>query len=305
LETSQAEIEALQRDKSITVQSNAILESKLKHSQSEVEKLRRDLKTERQQREKKVQSDDDQTTRHERGKLKSRLELQNEIDTMRTALNEIKQVEGDRLKKKKCMETELHEAKAMISSLKEENESLRAAAAQSKMTNDKKTSLEKKVEWTESCGEGMEGIEVLTNDDKTLKNTDLDAINSLGAEDVDELELADHVSKIPLKAVCQMPDSSSKQLSFIRPTEALTPTRMTKEKGKPKNQASGECSLCFRQPKSNGVVKYCQCGKASCNKWAHRTCLLNRKSVSSVSHPGSPMPSLPTILCDGIYCKEI
>jgi len=296
---SQAEIEALQRDKSITVQSNAILESKLKHSQSEVEKLRRDLKTERQQCEKKVQSDNDQTTRHERGKLKSRLELQNEIDTMRTALNEIKQVEGDRLLKTKCMETELHEAKAMISSLKEENESLRAAA-QSEMKN---TSLEKKVEWTESCGEGMEVIEVLTNDGK---NTDLDAINSLGAEDVGELELADHVSKIPLKAVCQMPDSSSKQLSFIRPTEALTPTRMTKEKGKSKeNQASGECSLCFRQPKTNGLVKYCQCGKASCNKWAHRTCLLNRKSVSSVSHPGSPMPNLPTILCDGIYCKEI
>ena len=251
METSQAEIEALQRDKSITVQSNAILESKLKHSQSEVEKLRRDLKTERQQR-KKVQSND-QTTRHEKGKLKSRLELQNEIDTMRTALNEIKQVEGDRIKKTKCMETELHEAKAMISSLKEENESLRAAAAQSEMMNNKETSLEKKkVEWKESCGEGMEGIEVLTN----------------GKE--------------------------------------YTPPRKTKEKGKSKeNQASGECSLCFRQPKSNGVVKYCQCGKASCNKWAHRTCLLNRKSVSSVSHPGSPMPSLPTILCDGIYCKEI
>ena len=288
------------------MQSNAILESKLKHSQSEVEKLRRDLKTERQQRESKVQSDDDQTARHEKGKLKSRLELQNEIDTMRTALSEIKQVEGDRLKKVKCMETELFEAKAMISSLKEENESLRAA--KSEIMNDKKTSIEKKkVEWTERCGEGMEeGIEVLTNDDKTPKNTDLDAINSLGAEDVDELDLADHVSKIPLKAVCQMPDSSSKQLSFIRPTEALTPTRKTKEKGKAKeNQASGECSLCFRQPKSNGVVKYCQCGKASCNKWAHRTCLMNRKSVSSVSHPGSPMPNMPTILCDGIYCKEI
>ena len=281
------------------MQSNAILESKLKHSQSEVEKLRRDLKTERQQRE-KIQSDD-QTTRHERGKLKSRLELQNEIDTMRTALNEIKQVEGDRLKKTKCMETELHEAKTMISSLKEENESLRAS--QSEMMNDKKTFFEKKVEWIESCGEGMEGIEVLTNDDKTPKNTDLDAINSLGAEDVDELELADHVSKIPLKAVRQMPDSSSKQLSYVRSTETLTP-RKTKEKGKSK-EASGECSLCFRQPKSNGLVKYCQCGKASCNKWAHRTCLLNRKSVSSVSHPGSPMPSLPTILCDGIYCKEI
>ena len=173
METSQAEIEALQRDKSITVQSNAILESKLKHSQSEVEKLRRDLKTERQQREKKVQSDDDQTTRHEKGKLKSRLELQNEIDTMRAALNEIKQVEGDRLKKTNCMETELHEAKAMISYLKEENESLRAAT-QSEMMNDKKTSFDKKVEWTESCGEGMEGIEILTNDDKTPKNTDLD-----------------------------------------------------------------------------------------------------------------------------------
>lgn len=235
------------------MQSNAILETKLKHSQSEVEKLRQDLKTKRQ-REKKVQSDDDQTTRHEKGKLKSRLELQNEIDTMRAALNEIKQVEGDRLKRTKCMETELHEAKAMISSLKEENESLRAAA-QSEMTNDKKTSFDKKVEWTESCGEGMEeGIEVLTND-----------------------------------KVC-------------------TPPRKTKEKGKSKEnnqQASGECSLCFRQPKTNGLVKYCQCGKASCTKWAHRTCLLNRKSVSSVSHPGSPMPNMPTIFCDGIYCKEI
>lgn len=63
---------------------------------------------------------------------------------------------------------------------------------------------------------------------------------------------------------------------------------------------SGCCSLCFK--KQNGVSRWCKCGKADCNKWCHSKCLATRKSnaSTSVSHPGTPPPVLPLILCSGI-----
>jgi hypothetical protein len=39
-------------------------------------------------------------------------------------------------------------------------------------------------------------------------------------------------------------------------------------------------------------------------KWAHAMCIINRKSgnVSTcVSHPGTPAPPLPMVLCEGIW----
>ena len=144
----------------------------------------------------------------------------------------------------------------------------------------------------------------------TPKVANLDIINSLGAEDASGSDLSDHVTKIPLKAVLKRtPDSSSKQLSFASSKSLpYTPPRTVTEKENNQQTTTHqpECSLCFHPPRPNGAIKSCQCGKSTCNKWAHATCLINRKSVSSsVSHPGTPAPPLPTILCDGIWCKEI
>jgi predicted nucleic acid-binding Zn-ribbon protein len=78
-------------------------------------------------------------------------------------------------------------------------------------------------------------------------------------------------------------------------------TPATTSIGKENNHASGCCSLCFKE-QSSGIIRWCKCGKAGCHKWAHAKCLAKgRSNVStSVSHPGTPPPPLPLILCNGI-----
>ena len=77
-------------------------------------------------------------------------------------------------------------------------------------------------------------------------------------------------------------------------------TPATTTVGKENNNASGCCSLCFKE-QSSGIIRWCKCGKAGCHKWAHAKCLAKGRSVStSVSHPGTPPPPLPLILCNGI-----
>lgn len=63
-----------------------------------------------------------------------------------------------------------------------------------------------------------------------------------------------------------------------------------------------KCCLCFKD--TAGVMKSCQCGQKSCDKRAHSTCLSKYKvgNISScVSHPGTPLPPMPLILCSGIW----
>jgi hypothetical protein len=54
------------------------------------------------------------------------------------------------------------------------------------------------------------------------------------------------------------------------------------------------CSICFKA--AFGLMKSCQCGK-SCDKRAHLTCASRINPGPSVSHPGTPAPRLPLILC--------
>ena len=174
------------------------------------------------------------------------------------------------------------------------------------------TPQQMKMEWKETDDEERtgEGIEIQMNG-MTPKATNLNNINSMGAEDVNEsssADLSDFVSNIPLKAILKRtPDSSCKTL-LSTPT-FTTSTNTEKENHQQEQQIvimPEECSFCFRPPRVGGAIKQCQCGKDTCNKWAHATCLTNRKSISScVSHPGTPAPPMPTILCDGIWCKEI
>ena len=57
---------------------------------------------------------------------------------------------------------------------------------------------------------------------------------------------------------------------------------------------STTCSMCFKA--ASGLMKTCQCGKPQCDKRAHSICL-NKNTGRSISHPGSPSPLLPIILC--------
>eukprot|EP00984_Skeletonema_dohrnii_P000973 scaffold316_cov122-Skeletonema_dohrnii-CCMP3373.AAC.5 len=101
------------------------------------------------------------------------------------------------------------------------------------------------------------------------------------------------------------PKAKSLAKSFVHTTgyfsceqqQKLTPTRAV---GKENNHASGCCSMCFKE--QSGIVRWCKCGKVDCQKWAHAQCLAKGKSnvSTSVSHPGTPPPPLPLILCKGI-----
>ena len=58
------------------------------------------------------------------------------------------------------------------------------------------------------------------------------------------------------------------------------------------------CSICFKA--SFGLMKSCQCGDPSCKKRAHMSCVNRIQPGPSVSHPGTPAPRLPVVLCQTI-----
>jgi hypothetical protein len=326
-----AELDASKLEISAVVQSKVILESKLalsidaasaanihakslscqwKDSQSEAEKLRLDLQVERDKLEEAVS--ELKRTRKELAKKESesslRVELQDKMDELRKALQQIKDVEKDRREKTKLIEAELKDARDALScadSKVVESEaavtSLRCAMDELKRENQYLRDLaqmkrETPARWKMEWKGGTEGTEIKMNG-ATPQSRQLDNINSLGAEDTASAELSDHVSKLPLMAILQRtPDSSSRQLSFASSKSTSTPGKENHP------QLQSVCSLCCRPHRPNAAIRKCQCGIDDCMKWAHVTCLLNRKSVSScVSHPGTPAPPLPMILCEGIW----
>jgi DNA repair exonuclease SbcCD ATPase subunit len=59
---------------------------------------------------------------------------------------------------------------------------------------------------------------------------------------------------------------------------------------------SCKCSICFKD--AVGLMKKCQCGKpGGCSSRAHATCVNKITAGPSVSHPGTPAPRLPVVLC--------
>jgi chromosome segregation ATPase len=61
------------------------------------------------------------------------------------------------------------------------------------------------------------------------------------------------------------------------------------------------CCLCMKAP--IGIMKRCQCGQKSCDKRAHVACankVLSAMPGPSVSHPGTPAPRLPLVLCSSL-----
>lgn len=64
-----------------------------------------------------------------------------------------------------------------------------------------------------------------------------------------------------------------------------------------------KCCLCCKDATEN--MRDCQCGKDTCDLQAHVSCLIgsNHHPTPSVSHPGTPAPTLPLILCGGIFQK--
>ena len=237
----------------------------------------------------------------------SREVLQADIEKMRNELQAIRESENERIKKSKFMEAELRATQdalttANAAAAKSESAMARLNLEMEKLKsesgNQHKSPAKEFMEWDEAS----ESIEIQMNK-STPRTSNIENINSLGAEESNG-SISEHVTKIPLLAVLQRtPDSSSRHLSYA---DSTPPTSPNKDNHTQIDMRQPECSLCFRPPKPNGIVKSCQCGRDNCYKWAHATCLLYRKSVSScISHPGTPAPPLPTILCDGIWSTMI
>ena len=56
-----------------------------------------------------------------------------------------------------------------------------------------------------------------------------------------------------------------------------------------------KCSICSKL--AFGIMKACQCGNPTCRRRAHISCVNRIQPGPSVSHPGTPAPSLPTVFC--------
>lgn len=63
--------------------------------------------------------------------------------------------------------------------------------------------------------------------------------------------------------------------------------------------STAKCSICFKN--AYGIMKSCQCNQVDCDKRAHASCIagVQSQALPSVSHPGTPAPRLPCILCRG------
>lgn len=93
----------------------------------------------------------------------------------------------------------------------------------------------------------------------------------------------------------QTPCRSSLGLSISLPP--LGGSAASEKSNNVANQSS-TCCICFKA--SFGIMNRCQCGKADCNKRVHMTCANRVQPSISVSHPGTPAPPLPLVLCGNV-----
>jgi hypothetical protein len=144
----------------------------------------------------------------------------------------------------------------------------------------------------------------------TNEESNFALINAFGAEDVSKgselFTQQTFATKLPVQTSLKIPPSS-RQLSY----NYSSPSNLCEKENQPNNcdpnRASlakkYKCCLCFKD--TTGVMRSCQCGQTSCDKRAHATCLAKYKiaNVGCVSHPGTPIPQMPLILCTGVWKK--
>jgi hypothetical protein len=94
-------------------------------------------------------------------------------------------------------------------------------------------------------------------------------------------------AKTPLPFAIPPLSSSSKSAATMSPETASSDANTT--------TPSPTCCVCFKA--SFGLMKNCQCGTDDCHKRAHVACANRIQPGPSVSHPGTPAPRLPLVLC--------
>jgi hypothetical protein len=93
-----------------------------------------------------------------------------------------------------------------------------------------------------------------------------------------------------------LPPFSSTKQKIPGPSVSDSASHSDKENMTKSNVRVGKlCAVCFKA--STGIMKTCQCGRPSCNIRAHMSCINRINPGPSVSHPGTPAPRLPIVLC--------
>lgn len=234
---------------------------------------------------------------------------QNQAETLTIQLNEMK--------------NELHDARRDVVKIRKENDEAKEAVKERiralegklelKMKREKDRhqieimSLKAKVNSAENTVEECQ--EVIERQAEKIVKLEITLADTTTAA-TDALEMAKEAEEerdLWKKRAMLSPKAKTLAKSFLHTAsyfscenqQQLTPTPICKENKN--NTAIGSCSLCFKE--QSGITRWCKCGKDGCKEWAHAQCLAKRKNnvSSSVSHPGTPPPPLPLILCSGIH----
>lgn len=109
-------------------------------------------------------------------------------------------------------------------------------------------------------------------------------------------ESASFMSPTPKQTLGGEPTTEKRRPRKSFQVPPLTPGNIANKSPASSTKRPNSCCMCFKS--SSGLMKTCQCGKPNCDKRAHSTCLAgNKNGVMSISHPGTPSPRLPIILC--------
>ena len=216
-----------------------------------------------------------------------------------TAMEERDALEEARRKRSQQMEQELREAQALLVQAT-------SAAANTDTLEHLKESLEQLqtinknlhqqlVEQQESAREDKERLrESLLLAEKDVQHLRIEA--SL-QKDLTESKAHDKEKSNPAVS----PDGGFLDTSFSISTtlNMTTPTARSTTTARDNHEVppAATCSICFKA--AFGLMKSCQCGKSYCDKRAHLTCVNQINPGPSVSHPGTPAPKLPIVLCSG------
>ena len=108
----------------------------------------------------------------------------------------------------------------------------------------------------------------------------------------------------PLRPITPKAGYSFSKPEYMKGKENRSMSNMNKATNKSFRGGAGssklssmKCSICNKN--AYGMMKSCQCGDANCNKRAHAHCIAGKNPSPSVSHPETPAPRLPCILCLG------
>lgn len=271
-------IQTLRRDNAVLLTSKSHLQSMLEQSNKALRSAQQETKASKNRAESLTYQVDEMKRELERAK-QHELQAQTEIDEARME----EQIKLAELKSKHelLFQKELHKQKNEIASLKSQISSAEQSVVECEDVINRQAAK-------------------IINLEETLAKTTTAATDALEVAKEAQEERDFWKSRAKLS-----PKAKSLAKSFVHTTRYYScgqEEKMTSKQsvGKENNHASGKCNFCFKE--QSGIVRWCKCGKVDCHMWAHAKCIAKvKKNVStSVSHPGTPPPTLPLILCNGV-----